>query len=178
MPRFLLLFFALPLIFVSADQQPASTKNYTLIWHDEFDGPNGSRPDPAKWTYDLGGGGWGNQELESYTNRPENARVENGNLMITARKESYEGADHLAREYTSARLKTQGLFSQAYGQADFSSSFRLANLLGEIPSDPEVTFDVQNLFRSKLRTYDQFITAPHSYYNQGQVILFGLRGTW
>ncbi len=70
------------------------------------------------------------------------------------------------------------LFSQAYGQADMSSSFRLANLFGEIPTDPELTFDIQNLFRSKLRTYDQFPNATHSYYNQGQVFLFGLRGTW
>ncbi|MGA2429766.1 MAG: glycoside hydrolase family 16 protein [Candidatus Acidiferrum sp.] len=116
MPRFLLSFFVFPLIFLTAAQQPASTKNYTLVWHDEFDGPNGSLPDPAKWTYDLGGGGWGNQELESYTNRAENARIENGNLVITARKENYEGSDQVTREYTSARLKTQGHFSQAYGR--------------------------------------------------------------
>jgi beta-glucanase (GH16 family) len=118
LPRFLLALSVLPLLFVSADQQPASTanKNYTLVWHDEFDGPNGSLPDPKKWTYDLGGGGWGNQELESYTNRAENARIENGNLIITARKEDYAGSDSIAREYTSARLKTQGLFSQAYGR--------------------------------------------------------------
>jgi beta-glucanase (GH16 family) len=114
--RFLLSFFVFPLIFLTADQQPASTKNYTLVWHDEFDGPNGSLPDPAKWTYDLGGGGWGNQELESYTNRAENAHIENGNLVITARKENYEGSDQVTREYTSARLKTQGHFSQAYGR--------------------------------------------------------------
>jgi beta-glucanase (GH16 family) len=112
----LLSFFVFPLIFLTADQQPASTKNYTLVWHDEFDGPNGSLPDPAKWTYDLGGGGWGNQELESYTNRAENAHIENGNLVITARKENYEGSDQVTREYTSARLKTQGHFSQAYGR--------------------------------------------------------------
>ncbi|HEX4028678.1 MAG TPA: TonB-dependent receptor [Rhizomicrobium sp.] len=70
------------------------------------------------------------------------------------------------------------LFSAPYGQADFSSSYRLSNLLGEVPTDPEVTFDVQNLFRSKLRTYDQFTNATHSYYDQGLIILFGLRGTW
>jgi hypothetical protein len=70
------------------------------------------------------------------------------------------------------------LFSAPYGQADFSSSYKLANLLGEVPTDPDVTFDVQNLFRSKLRTYDQFTNATHSYYNQGIIILFGLRGTW
>jgi TonB-dependent receptor len=70
------------------------------------------------------------------------------------------------------------IFSAPYGQADFSSSYRLANLLGDVPTDPEVTFDVQNLFRSKLRTYDQFTNATHSYYNQGLIVLFGLRGTW
>jgi TonB-dependent receptor len=70
------------------------------------------------------------------------------------------------------------LFSAPYGQADFSSSYRISNLIGDVPTDPEVTFDVQNLFRSKLRTYDQFTNATHSYYNQGLIILFGLRGTW
>jgi TonB-dependent receptor len=70
------------------------------------------------------------------------------------------------------------LYSQAYGQADFSSSLRLSRLFGEIPTDPEVTFDVQNLFRSKLRTFDQFVNATHSYYNQGQVFMFGVRGSW
>ena len=118
MPKFLPSLFVLPLLLLSADQQStvSSNKKYTLVWHDEFDGPNGSRPDPKKWTYDLGGGGWGNQELESYTNRAENAHIENGNLVITARKENFEGSDHIAREFTSARLKTQGLFSQTYGR--------------------------------------------------------------
>ena len=108
----------LPLLLFGSDQQPtiSSNKNYTLVWHDEFDGPNGSLPDPKKWTYDLGGGGWGNQELESYTNRAENAHIENGNLVITARRENFEGSDHIAREFTSARLKTQGFFSQTYGR--------------------------------------------------------------
>jgi len=118
LPKFLPSLFVLPLLLLSADQQStvSSNKKYTLVWHDEFDGPNGSRPDPKKWTYDLGGGGWGNQELESYTNRAENAHIENGNLVITARKENFEGSDHIAREFTSARLKTQGLFSQTYGR--------------------------------------------------------------
>ena len=100
----------------STSPQLSTPKNFTLVWSDEFNGPNGSAPDPKKWTYDLGGGGWGNNELETYTNRRENARVENGNLVITARKENYEGTDHIAREYTSARLKTQGLFTQAFGR--------------------------------------------------------------
>ena len=45
-------------------------------------------------------------------------------------------------------------------------------------TDPELTFDVQNLFHAKLRTFDQFTDATHSYYDQGQVIMFGLRGTF
>jgi len=70
------------------------------------------------------------------------------------------------------------LFTKAYGQADLSSSIRLSKLFGDIPTDPELTFDVQNLFKSKIRTYDQWVTATHTYYNQGQVIMVGLRGSW
>jgi beta-glucanase (GH16 family) len=93
-----------------------STSGYTLTWSDEFSSPNGSVPDPAKWTYDIGGGGWGNQELQSYTSRPQNAQIQSGNLVITALHENYTGADGIARNYTSARLKTQNLFAQAYGR--------------------------------------------------------------
>ena len=89
---------------------------WTLAWSDEFSAPDGSVPDTKKWTYDIGGKGWGNQELEYYTNRKENSRIENGNLVITALRESYTGADGLTRDYTSARLKTLGLFTQAYGR--------------------------------------------------------------
>ncbi len=87
-------------------------KGYTLVWSDEFKGKNGSLPDAAKWTFDIGGNGWGNHELEYYTNRPENARIERGKLVITARAETYTGPDGKSFSYTSARLKTQGLFSQ------------------------------------------------------------------
>ena len=96
-------------------QQPPGGK-WALAWSDEFSVPNGATPDSKKWTYDIGGKGWGNQELEYYTNRKENARIENGNLVITALRETYTGADGLTRDYTSARLKTQGLFTQAYGR--------------------------------------------------------------
>ena len=89
---------------------------WTQVWSDDFSGPDGSLPDPKKWTYDIGGDGWGNQELEYYTMRPENARIEKGNLVITARKESFTGADGVTRDYTSARLKTLGLFAQSYGR--------------------------------------------------------------
>ncbi|HKV25583.1 MAG TPA: glycoside hydrolase family 16 protein [Candidatus Acidoferrum sp.] len=97
---------------------PVPPSPWVLSWSDEFSGPNGSAPDPSKWTYDLGGKGWGNRELEAYTNRPQNVHIENGNLVITALKENYTGADGITRDYTSARLKTLGHFAQAYGRIE------------------------------------------------------------
>ncbi|OLC85269.1 MAG: glycosyl hydrolase family 16 [Acidobacteria bacterium 13_1_40CM_4_61_5] len=94
---------------------PASS-GWRLVWSDEFNGPDSSLPDKAKWTYDIGGNGWGNHELEYYTDRPANAEIRNGSLLITARKEKFTGADGVTREYTSARLKTQTLFAQTYGR--------------------------------------------------------------
>jgi beta-glucanase (GH16 family) len=90
--------------------------SWTLTWSDEFNGPNGSTPDPAKWTILTGGNGWGNNELEYYTARPENVHVEDGNLVITALKEDYTGTDGVSRGYTSARMQTMGKFDQAYGR--------------------------------------------------------------
>jgi beta-glucanase (GH16 family) len=92
------------------------SSGYTLVWSDEFTGSNGSAPDATKWTYDLGGSGWGNKELQSYTSRPQNAQIQNGNLVITALQENYTGTDGIARNYTSARLKTENRFAQAYGR--------------------------------------------------------------
>jgi len=89
---------------------------WKLVWSDEFNGPNGSAIDPAKWVPETGGGGWGNNELESYTARLENASQRDGNLVIKVLAEKYTGADGVTRNYTSARLKTQGKFSQAYGR--------------------------------------------------------------
>ncbi len=92
------------------------TPSYQLVWSDDFDGANGSAPDATKWAIQTGGNGWGNNELESYTARPANVQVSAGNLVITAIKEEYTGADGIARHYTSARLQTKGLFSQQYGR--------------------------------------------------------------
>jgi|SRR5580658_17457 beta-glucanase (GH16 family) len=89
---------------------------WTLVWSDEFNGPDGSRPDPAKWKFDVGGNGWGNEELEYYTGRPENSFVRGGYLVIQAQKETFTGSDHVTRDYTSARMTTQGLFAQTYGR--------------------------------------------------------------
>jgi beta-glucanase (GH16 family) len=89
---------------------------YVLVWSDEFNAADGSVPVPAKWTYDLGGEGWGNHELESYTNHPQNAQIKSGNLVITAQKEITARPAGEPRQYTSARIKTKDLFSQAYGR--------------------------------------------------------------
>jgi beta-glucanase (GH16 family) len=71
------------------------------VWSDEFDKPG--LPDPAKWSYEVGGHGWGNQELQFYTEaRRENARVENGRLIIEARREDWRGS-----RFTSARLNSR-----------------------------------------------------------------------
>ncbi|HJW18310.1 MAG TPA: family 16 glycosylhydrolase [Flavisolibacter sp.] len=85
-----------------------------LVWSDEFN-TNGA-PDPAKWGYDLGAGGYGNNELEYYTNRPENVIVENGVLKIKAIKENYNGSP-----YTSARLLSKGKFAFKYGKVEVSA---------------------------------------------------------
>jgi len=85
----------------------------TPVWQENF---NGNSIDGNTWTYDVGTGcqigicGWGNSELQYYTSRPENARVENGNLVIEARRENFEGSP-----FTSARLKTEGRVHFKYG---------------------------------------------------------------
>jgi beta-glucanase (GH16 family) len=95
---------------------PAAAPAWKLVWSDEFNGANGSAVDSSKWVSETGGGGWGNDELETYTARPENAVQENGNLVIKVLQEKYTGKDGIARDYTSARLKTLGKFSQTYGR--------------------------------------------------------------
>jgi beta-glucanase (GH16 family) len=90
--------------------------SWSLTWSDEFSGADGSLPDAAKWQMQTGGGGWGNNELETYTTRAVNASQRGGNLEITARAEHFTGTDGITREYTSARLQTKGLFSQTYGR--------------------------------------------------------------
>jgi beta-glucanase (GH16 family) len=82
----------------------------TIVWADEF---SGSSINLNNWTYDIGGSGWGNNESQFYTNRSENARIENGMLVIEAREERYRG-----KNYTSARLKTQGLKTFTYGRIE------------------------------------------------------------
>jgi beta-glucanase (GH16 family) len=90
---------------------------WKLTFADEFDAPEGAAPDPTKWTYDLGGHGWGNNELQCYTDSRENSFHDGkGNLVIRAKKQSATGKDGTPREYTSARLLTKGIWSQKYGR--------------------------------------------------------------
>ena len=101
-----------------AQTPPVPAGRWALAWSDEFNQPDGSSPDPAKWTLEAGGGGWGNHELEYYTDRPENARIEHGHLVITALRQNFTGADGVTRSYTSARLKNLGKFSVTYGRVE------------------------------------------------------------
>jgi beta-glucanase (GH16 family) len=100
----------------SSATTPPASPTYQLVWSDEFSGTDGSAPDASKWAIQTGGNGWGNNELEYYTTRPQNVQVSGGNLVITAVKEDYTGPDGVSRHYTSARLQTKGLFSQQYGR--------------------------------------------------------------
>jgi beta-glucanase (GH16 family) len=101
---------------------------WSIVWQDEFEGPAGTPPDPTRWNHELGGWGWGNKELQYYTDSPENAAMDGaGNLIITARAEMVE-----TNPYTSARLTTKGIFSRAYGR--FEARMRLADGRGLWPA--------------------------------------------
>jgi beta-glucanase (GH16 family) len=89
--------------------------DWNIVWSDEF---NGTTINTNIWTYDFGNnGGWGNNELEYYTNSAQNAYVSNGFLHIVALRQSIDGYN-----YTSARMKTEGLFSAEYGRFEFRAS--------------------------------------------------------
>ena len=105
---------------------PQHSNEWQLVWSDEFDYKG--LPDPKKWSYDVGGHGWGNKELQFYTEkRKENARVENGQLIIEARRDAWEG-----HEYTSARLVSKGKGNWTYGR--FEVRAKLPSGLGTWPA--------------------------------------------
>ncbi|RTL60965.1 MAG: glycoside hydrolase family 16 protein [Sphingobacteriales bacterium] len=90
----------------------SSSQKWKLVWSDEFNYKG--LPDSTKWTGEVGGHGWGNNEAQFYTGiRKENARVENGKLIIEARKENWEG-----KNYTSARLITKNKGDWQYGKIE------------------------------------------------------------
>lgn len=114
--KHLLFCFLYAVIAAASCRQPAKTAatpaGRVLIWSDEFN-VNGL-PDSSKWNYDTGGHGWGNNELQYYTaRRTQNARVENGLLVIEAHRENMNGMN-----YTSARLVTKGKGDWQYGQIE------------------------------------------------------------
>lgn len=106
-------------VFVGDDvDRDLDLDGWRLVWNDEFDGPAGTGMDTTKWVADIGigpnGDGWGNQQLEYNTDRPENASVDGeGVLEIRALREGFGG-----RNYTSARWTTIGRFSQQYGRVE------------------------------------------------------------
>lgn len=119
-PKAFLLTFFIPLLMFAGfsckekSDQNNPARTYQLVWSDEFNGDSGNMPDSNKWTYDLGKGinGWGNGELQSYTNNSANVSMDgDGHLMIKA----IELSDGV---YSSGRIKTQGLFSQENGRIE------------------------------------------------------------
>jgi beta-glucanase (GH16 family) len=107
---------------------------WTLSWSDEFDGADGSGVDPTKWSFDTGGGGWGNNELEYYTSGTSNAVIQGGSLVITGTR---DGAANYSCwygpcQYTSARLNTAGKFAQQYGR--FEARIRIPEGQGVWPA--------------------------------------------
>lgn len=127
----------------------ASLPGWSLVWSDEFDGPDGSPVDPAKWAHDVGdgsstkqgvwspGAGWGNDELEYYTDGTANTVVQGGNLVITAAQGGasytchyYDASPAYAPgpcKYTSGRIRSQGLFEHTYGRYEIRA---------QLPSGP------------------------------------------
>ncbi|MEL6867121.1 MAG: glycoside hydrolase family 16 protein, partial [Bacteroidota bacterium] len=113
---------------VAGCQFPENLDNYELVWSDEFDG---TAIDESKWSYDLGDGcdisedlcGWGNNELEYYTDRSENSFIRDGKLVIEAKKEFpfYQGQ----HEYTSARMVTKNKGDWTYGRIDVRAKMPL-----------------------------------------------------
>ncbi|SOD71566.1 beta-glucanase (GH16 family) [Jatrophihabitans sp. GAS493] len=94
-----------PLIFISATAGGVDAAPWKFDHSEEFNGPAGSQPDPKLWMIQTGGSGWGNNEVETYTDRPSNISLNGkGQLAITARRETYTGTDGITRNYTSGRI--------------------------------------------------------------------------
>ena len=104
-------------LFTSTKPVQGGSEFTNLVWSDDFE--TAGAPDVSKWTYDLGAGGWGNGEAQTYTDNAENVIVEGGVLKIIAKADGSGG-------YTSARLKTQGLYDFKYGRVDISAKLPAA----------------------------------------------------
>lgn len=91
---------------------PGAAQDGRLVWSDEFNGAPGSPPDSTKWVYDLGGGGWGNQELEVYTDSRGNSHLDGRGHLVIQALQAQPG------KFTSARLNTRGKFAFKYGRIE------------------------------------------------------------
>ncbi|HEY8458061.1 MAG TPA: glycoside hydrolase family 16 protein [Actinopolymorphaceae bacterium] len=118
----------------SNSRSDESTPQWTLTWSDDFDGPAGRPPDRARWVAEIGGHGWGNDELQYYTDLTENAALDgNGHLVITARPDDVgRSCWYGTCRFTSARLVTKQKFSQAYGR--FEARIKLPRGQGVWPA--------------------------------------------
>ncbi|MDF2700135.1 MAG: glycoside hydrolase family 16 [Haloplasmataceae bacterium] len=109
---------------------------WSIVWCDEFDYLG--LPDNTKWSYDIGGHGWGNDELQLYTNREENIFVKDGHLTISANKENIPGTSN---EYTSARIVSKGKGDFLYGRIEIKAKVPDArgtwSALWMLPTDNE-----------------------------------------
>ena len=111
---------------------PMISSASTLLWQDEFNQPAGSAPDPAKWVYDLGDNGWGNQELQTYTDKRENSFVVADPDATDGHALVIKAVRNPAGGYTSARLKTHGKF--ATGPARIEARLKLPKGQGIWPA--------------------------------------------
>lgn len=89
---------------------PLSYAGMTLVWNDEFDG---TAIDPSAWTHEIGGHGWGNNELQYYSDSPSNSRILDGRLLIEVKDQNISG-----NNYSSARMITAGKKEFQYGRID------------------------------------------------------------
>jgi beta-glucanase (GH16 family) len=118
---------------LGAPDATEDTAGWTLTWSDEFNLPDGSPVDPTKWQHDTGGGGFGNNEREYYTDGTQNAVIQGGMLVITAKADGAQyNCWYGTCSYTSARLNTAGLFSQQYGRIE--ASIQVASEKGMWPA--------------------------------------------
>lgn len=116
----LITLFVLALLSLPILQHSYAEPEWTLTWSDEFDSPAPSRVDPRKWTLETGGAGWGNNELQFYTEHSRNAIVDGkGRLVVIALKETADRKCWYGRcQFSSARLITKGKFEQKYGRIE------------------------------------------------------------
>ena len=137
----------LSIIFLIAISFSALSQKYVMVWNDEFNNPG--LPDSTKWSYEIGQ--LRNNELQYYTNRWENARIEDSVLIIEAKKEKYQDAD-----YTSASIITKGVGDWKYGKIEIS-----AKVPGGKGTWPALWM---------LPTYNEYGGWPHS----GEMDILGL----